>query len=50
MPQRNNPMSAVQKKRTVSTTKKKGTTSSSKLPVPQKGTDEASNCDACLDS
>ena len=30
MPQRNNPMSAVQKKRTVSTTKKKGTTSSSK--------------------
>ena len=30
MPQRNNPMSAVQKKRTVSTTKRKGTTSSSK--------------------
>ena len=30
MPQRNNPMSAVQKKRTVSTTKKKRTTSSSK--------------------
>ena len=48
MPQRNNPMSAVQKKRTVSTTK--NDLFFQNFPYLKKGTDEASNCDACLDS